>query len=105
MTQQAEQQKLQVIPLSDRVIATRLEAEEVSKGGIILPDSAKQKQEKVEVLAVGPGKTDQNGNLIPIPVAIGDIVLMDKYAGQEVSIDGKEYIIVRADDIVAKIVE
>ena len=105
MTQQAEQQKLQVKPLSDRVIAIRLEAEEVSKGGIILPDSAKQKQEKVEVLAVGPGKTDQNGNLVAMPVSVGDIVLMDKYAGQEVSIDGKEYIIVRADDIVAKIVE
>lgn len=105
MTQQAEKQKLQLKPLSDRVIAKRLEQEEISKGGIILPDSAKQKQEKVQVLAVGPGKTDQNGNLIPIPVQVNDIVLMDKYAGQEVTIDDQELIIVRADDIVAKVAE
>lgn len=105
MTQQAEKQKLLLKPLSDRVIAKRLEQEEVSKGGIILPDSAKQKQEKVQVLAVGPGKVDQNGNLIEMPVQVNDIVLMDKYAGQEISIDGCEYIIVRADDIVAKVEE
>jgi chaperonin GroES len=103
MTQQVEKHKLQLKPLSDRVICKRLEAEEVSKGGIILPDSAKQKQEKVEVLAVGEGKVDQNGNRVPMPVVVGDIVLMDKYAGQEVSIDSQELIIVRADDIVAKV--
>lgn len=105
MTQQAEKQKLHLKPLSDRVIAKRLEQEEISKGGIILPDSAKQKQEKVEVLAVGPGKVDQNGKTIPIPVQVGDIVLMDKYAGQEVTINDQELIVVRADDIVAKVVE
>ena len=105
MTQHAEKQKLHLTPLSDRVIAKRLDQEEISKGGIILPDSAKQKQEKVQVLAVGPGKVDRNGNLIPIPVQVNDIVLMDKYAGQEVTIDDQELIIVRADDIVAKVEE
>ena len=103
MTGQAEKQKLQLKPLSDRVIAKRLEQEEVSKGGIILPDSAKQKQEKVEILAVGPGKVDQNGKIVEMPVQVGDIVLMDKYAGQEIAIDDCDYIIVRADDIVAKV--
>lgn len=105
MIQQAVKQKLQLKPLSDRVIAQRLEQEEVAKGGIILPDSAKKKQEKAKVIAVGPGKHDQNGKLIPMPVKEGDIILMDKYAGQEISINDHDYIIVRAEDIVAKVEE
>ena len=92
-------------PLADRVIVKRLEKDEELKGGIILPDSAKKKQESAEVIAIGPGKQDKSGNLLPMPVKIGDVVLMDKYAGQEVAIDDEEIVILRADDIIAIIEE
>jgi chaperonin GroES len=88
-------------PLGNRVLVRRLEAQETLKGGIILPDTAKKKQESAEVLAIGTGKNDKNGNLIPMPVKVGDIILLEKYSGQEVTLDGEEYIIIRADDIIA----
>ena len=94
-------QKTVLTPLSDRVLVQRLEAEETLKGGIILPDTAKKKQETARVIAVGKGKEDKNGNLMPISVKEGDVVLMDKYSGQEVTLDNEEYVIVRADDIIA----
>lgn len=88
-------------PLGNRVLMRRLAAEETLKGGIILPDAAKKKQEQAEVIAVGPGKKDKNGQLIPVPVKVGDIVLMEKYTGQEVTLNDEEYVIVRADDLIA----
>lgn len=88
-------------PIGDRVLVKRLEAQEKLKGGIILPDSAKKKQEQAEVVAVGPGKKNKQGQLIPMPVKINDIILMDKYSGQEVTLNGEEFVIVRADDIIA----
>lgn len=100
MTQQT-QKKIALRPLGNRVIAQRLEQEETFKGGIIVPDTAKKKQETAKVIAVGPGQTTKEGTLIPVPVSIGDLVLMDKYAAQEVSIEGEEYVIVKADDIIA----
>jgi chaperonin GroES len=75
------------------------------KGGIILPDSAKKKQETAKVLAVGPGKRLENGEVLPVSLKIGDIILMDKYSAQEVTIDDEEYIILKADDIIATIEE
>lgn len=90
-------------PLGNRVLVRRLEAEETLKGGIILPDSAKKKQEQAEVVAIGTGKKDKNGTLIPIPVKVGDTILMEKYSGQEVKLDDQDYIILRSDDIVATI--
>lgn len=90
-------------PLGNRVLVRRLEAEEKLKGGIILPDSAKKKQEQAKVVAIGTGKKDKNGQLIPIPVAIGDIILMEKYSGQEVTIEDNEFVIIKADDIIAVI--
>ncbi len=93
--------KVQLRPLANRVLVHRLQSEEKLKGGIILPDTAKKKQESAEVIAVGQGKKDKEGKLIPVPVNVGDIILMDKYSGQEVTIDDEEYIIVRADDIIA----
>ena len=95
------QTKVKIRPLGNRVLVRRLEQEETLKGGIILPDSAKKKQEQAEVIAVGPGKKDKNGQIIPMPVAVGDVVLMDKYSSQEVTIDDEEFCIVRADDIIA----
>lgn len=88
-------------PLSNRVLVRRLEAEEKLKGGIILPDTAKKKQEQAEVIALGAGKKDKNGALIPMPVKVGDVILMEKYSGQEVTIESEEYVILRADDIIA----
>lgn len=94
-------QKISLKPLGNRVVAKRTEQEEKTKGGIILPDSAKQKQETAVVVAIGPGTKTKDGEKIPVPVAVGDTILMDKYAGQEVTIDDEEYIIVRGDDIIA----
>lgn len=88
-------------PLGNRVLVKRLESEEKLKGGIILPDTAKKKQEQAEVVAVGPGKKDNDGKLQPMPVKVGNVVLMDKYSGQEVTVDDVEYVIVRADDLIA----
>lgn len=88
-------------PLGNRVLLKRLEQEEKLKGGILLPDTAKKKQEQAEVIAIGTGKTDKEGKLIPMPVKVGDIILMEKYSGQEVTLENEEYVIVRADDIIA----
>lgn len=88
-------------PLGNRVLLRRLDPEETLKGGIILPDNAKKKQEQAEVIAIGPGKKDKNGNLIAITVKAGDIVLIEKYSGQEVTLDGEEFVITRADDLIA----
>jgi chaperonin GroES len=91
----------QLRPLGNRVLVRRLEAEDKLKGGIILPDTAKKKQEQAEVVAIGTGKKDKNGNLIPIPVKVGDIILMEKYSGQEVTVNDEEFVILKADDLIA----
>lgn len=98
---QAIKTEIKLRPLGNRVLVRRLEAEQTLKGGILLPESAKKKQEKAEVLAIGTGKKDKNGNCLPISVKVGDIVLMDKYSGQEVKIEDEECVIVRTDDIIA----
>lgn len=98
---QATAKKTVLQPLGNRVLAKRVKKEETSKGGILLPDSAKQKQETAEVIAVGPGITGKDGKLIPLPVSVGDKILMDKYSGLEVTLDDEEYLIVRGDDIIA----
>ncbi len=104
MLKQAEQLAAQVRPVGSRVLAKRVEAQE-QRGGIILPDTAKKKEELARVLAVGPGKPDDKGQIQPMPVKVGDLILMDRYAGQEISLEGEEFLIVRADDIVAIIEE
>lgn len=93
--------KISLKPLGARVVAKRTEQEETTKGGIILPDTAKQKQETAIVVALGTGEKTKDGIEIPIPVSVGDMILMDKYASQEVTIDDEEYIIVKAEDIIA----
>ncbi len=102
---QAVKKQMTLKPLGNRVLAQRLEAAETVKGGIILPDSAKKKQETARVIAVGPGKRLDDGKVLPVPVKENDLILMDKYSGQEVTVDDKEYIIVKADDIIAIIEE
>ena len=98
---QATEKKISLRPLGNRVVAKRLEQEETLKGGIILPDTAKKKQETAEVIAVGPGSTAKDGKIIPVPVKIGDKILIEKYSGQEVTLDDEEYVIVKGDDIIA----
>jgi len=93
--------KLTLKPLGNRVLVKRTEPEQTLKGGIILPDTAKKKQETAQVIAIGTGTTTSDGNKIPIPVNVGDTILMDKYSGQEVTIDEDELVILRADDIIA----
>ncbi|MBI3901275.1 MAG: co-chaperone GroES [Chlamydiia bacterium] len=104
MTQQTAK-KINLKPLGNRVLVQRLEPQETVKGGIILPDSAKKKQETAKVMSIGPGKLLDDGKVLPIPVKVGDVILMDKYAGQEVTIDDEEFLILKADDIIATIEE
>lgn len=96
-------EKTKLKPLRDRVVAKRLESEEKYKGGIIIPDTAKKKQEMAKIISVGEGKKTEDGKLIEMPVKVGDIILIDKYSGQDVTVDDQEYIIVKADDIIATI--
>lgn len=100
-TQADTQKKMNLLPLGNRVLVRRLEPEQKLKGGIVLPDSAKKKQEQAEIIAAGAGKKDEQGNLIPMPVKIGDIILMEKYSGQEITLNDEELVIIKADDIIA----
>ncbi len=86
-------------PLQDRIIVKRLEEETMTAGGIFIPETAKEKPQKGEVIAVGKGKKTEDGKVIPVDVKKGDKVLFGKYAGTEVKIDGEEYLIMREDDI------
>jgi chaperonin GroES len=92
-------------PLHDRVVIKRIEAEEKTIGGIIIPDTAKEKPQEGEVIAVGPGGRDEAGKLIPIDVKAGDRVLFGKWSGTEVKIDGDEYLIMKESDIMGVLVE
>jgi chaperonin GroES len=93
--------KLKIRPLHDRLIVKRLDEEHKTKGGIIIPDSAKEKPQEGEVLAVGNGKILEDGKKVPLDVKVGDKVLFSKYSGNDIKIDGEEYLIMREDDIQA----
>jgi chaperonin GroES len=86
-------------PLQDRILVKRLTNEEKTKGGIIIPDSAKEKPQEGEVVAIGNGKILDNGTKVPLDVKVGDKILFSKYAGSEVKIEGEEYTIMREDDV------
>lgn len=92
---------MKVRPLHDRIIVKRLEEEEKTKGGIIIPDTAKEKPIEGRVIAVGDGKIKEDGTKIPVDVKKGDRVLFAKYAGTEIKIDGEEHLMMREDDILA----
>ncbi|MBI4800903.1 MAG: co-chaperone GroES [Elusimicrobia bacterium] len=91
--------KVKIQPLGDRVIVKPLEAKEVRKGGIIIPDTAKEKPQEGEVIAVGKGKVADDGKLVPMEVKAGDKVLYGKYSGTEIKINDEEYLIMREEDI------
>jgi chaperonin GroES len=86
-------------PLHDRVVVRRVDAEEKTAGGIIIPDTAKEKPQQGEVLAVGPGKRDETGKLVPLDVKAGDQILFGKWSGTEVKVDGEDLLIMKEDDI------
>ncbi|MEW6136621.1 MAG: co-chaperone GroES [Thermodesulfobacteriota bacterium] len=86
-------------PLHDRILVERVESEEVTKGGIILPDTAKEKPQQGKVIAVGPGKKTEDGKLVPMDVKEGDTILFGKYSGSEIKMEGNEYLIMREDDV------
>lgn len=95
--------KTKVKPLGDRILVRRVEEEEAKSGSIIIPDTAKEKPQQGEVLAVGPGRLTDEGKRIPLEVKAGDRILMGKYAGTEVKLDGEECLILREDDVLAVI--
>ncbi len=94
---------MKIRPLQDRIIVKRIEGDEVSPGGIIIPDSAKEKPQEGKIIAVGKGKIGEDGKIQPLDVKKGDKVLFSKYAGSEVNIDGDEHLIIREDDVLGVI--
>ena len=95
---------MNIRPLHDRVIVKRVEAERTTASGIVIPDSAGEKPDQGEVLAIGPGKRDDNGKQIALDVKVGDRVLFGKYAGQAVKVDGQEVLVMREEDIMGVVV-
>ena len=94
---------MKIRPLQDRVIVKRVEEEEKTKGGIIIPDTAKEKPQEGKVVAVGKGKVNEDGKIIPLDVKVNDRILFGKYSGSEINIDGEEHIIMREEDILGVI--
>jgi len=94
---------MNVRPLHDRIIVKRIEEQEQKVGGIIIPDTAKEKPQQGEVIAAGKGKIKDDGKIIPLDVKQGDTILFGKYSGQEIKIDGEEYLIMREDEVLAVI--
>ncbi len=92
---------MKIRPLHDRILVERLEEKEVKKGGIIIPDTAKEKPQEGKVIAVGNGKVTDEGKKIPLDVKAGDKILFGKYSGSEVKLDDKEYLIMREEDVLA----
>jgi chaperonin GroES len=92
---------MKIRPLQDRIVVKRLEGESKTKGGIIIPDTAKEKPIEGKVVAVGSGKVNKDGKVRPVDVKVGDVVLFGKYSGTEVKIDGEEHVLIREDDVLA----
>jgi len=92
---------MNIKPLADRILVKRLEEQEAKRGGIIIPDTAKEKPQQCEVVAVGPGRVNDEGKRIAMEVKKGDRILISKYSGTEVKVDGQEHLIMREDDVLA----
>ena len=100
----ATKAKTKLVPLADRIVITPLKQDEVTASGLVIPDTAKEKPQQGEVVAVGPGRLDDNGKRVPIDVSVGDRILYAKYTGTEIKLDGDEYIVLNDKDILAKLV-
>jgi chaperonin GroES len=96
-----EERNMKIRPLQDRIVVKRVESEQTSKGGIIIPDTAKEKPIEGKVVAVGNGKVLKNGKVLPLDVRVGDVVLFGKYSGTEIKLDGEEHVLLREDDVLA----
>jgi chaperonin GroES len=90
---------MNIRPLYDRIVVRRIEEQEVKQGGIIIPDTAKEKPQEGEVVAAGRGKRLEDGKIVPLDVKVGDRILFGKYSGSEIKIDGEEYVIMREDEV------
>jgi chaperonin GroES len=99
------EESMNVRPLADRILVRRIEEQEMKRGGIIIPDTAKEKPQEGEVVAVGPGRKTEEGKIIPLDVKKGDRILIGKYSGTDVKIDGTEYVILREDDVLGILAE
>jgi chaperonin GroES len=97
--QKEELYTMKIRPLYDRIVVKRIEEQETVRGGIIIPDSAKEKPQEGEVVAVGNGKRLENGTLVPLDVKVGDRILFGKYSGSDIKLDGDEYMIMREDEV------
>jgi chaperonin GroES len=91
---------MNVKPLGDRILVERIEQESKTAGGIIIPDNAKEKPKQAKVLAVGPGAKDENGKRIPMDVSVGDIVLFTQWAGSEIKVEGKDFLVLKESDVI-----
>jgi chaperonin GroES len=96
---------MKIKPLGDRLVVERIEQEDKTAGGIIIPETAKEKPKQAKVLAVGPGAKDENGKRIQMDVEVGDIVLFTQWAGSEIKIDGKDYLVLKESDVIGLIEE
>ena len=92
---------MKIRPLQDRVLIKRIDEQEQVRGGIIIPDTAKEKPQEAEVIAVGPGKVNDDGKRVAVDIKVGDKVLVGKYSGSDIKIDGEDFVIVREDEILA----
>lgn len=92
---------MKIKPLADRIVLKAIESQEITKGGIVIPDTAKEKPQEAEVVAVGRGKKSANGSITPLSVKVGDKVLYGKYSGTEITLDGEKYLIMREEEILA----
>ena len=98
---QAQKASIKILPLHDRILVARVEAHEIGRGGIIIPDTAKEKPQEGKVVAVGKGKLNDGGKRIPLDVHTGDHILFGKYSGSEVNVEDDDYVIMREDDVLA----
>lgn len=94
---------MKIKPLGDRIVVERIESEEKTAGGIIIPDTAKEKPKQAKVIAVGEGNKDDNGKRIPVDVQVGDVVLFTQWAGSEIKLDGKELLVLKESDVIGVI--
>lgn len=95
--------KTKIVPLADRLVVKNIQQEEVLASGLVIPDTAKEKPQQGEVIAVGPGRLDDNGKRVPMDIAVGDVIVYAKYSGNDLKIDQEEYLILSEKDVLAKI--
>ena len=95
--------KVTIKPLEDRVVVQANEAETTTASGLVIPDTAKEKPQEGTVIAVGPGRIDDNGNRVPLDVSVGDVVIYSKYGGTEIKVDGEDLLVLRESDVLAKV--